>query len=58
MTSDLGLPILGADFLGCEGEGVVSRDPGAGPIRRKPSENLLFHFLILLSLLEKLLVLE
>ena len=57
MTRDLGLPNLGAVFLGCEGEGVVSLEPGVGPSRKKLSDNLLRHLLILLSL-EKLLALE
>lgn len=57
ITRDLGLPNLGAVFLGCEGEGVFSLDPGVGPNRRKLSDNLRRHLFILLSL-EKLLVLE
>lgn len=57
MMSDLGLLItLGAGFFGWEGEGVVSRDP-VGVIRRKPSENLRFHFFTLLSL-QRVLALE
>ena len=36
---------------------MVSRDPDVGPIRRNPSENLRFHFFILLSL-ERLLARE
>ncbi len=38
----------------CEGEGVVSLELEEEPTLRKPSDNLLFHFFILLSLLRLL----